>query len=227
MTPIYSDKLTLYNYFRSSTSYRASIALHWKGLEFEYRPVHLLNQGGEQFLPAYQQMNSAGEVPTLVHGDRNIGQSMAILQYLDEVFPQQPLFPKDSYEKAKVLQFCEGINCVHSLQNLKVLKFLEQEFGAVSEKKEMWIQEWMGRNFEASEKSIAASSGTYCFGGDITAAECFLVPQIVSAQRFQVSTERYPTLMRVYESAMKLEPFIKAHPSRQIDTPEDLKTKIT
>lgn len=219
MTHTYSNNLILYNYFRSSTSYRARIALHWKGLDFEYRPVHLLNQGGEQFFSEYRELNAAGEVPTLVHGDRVIGQSMAILQYLDEVFPQKPLFPKDSYQKAKILQFCEGINCVHSLQNLKVLQYLEKEFDAHTEKKELWLREWLGRNFEASEKSITQIAGTFCFGSEVTAAECFLIPQMVSAQRFLVDTDRYPTLTRVYESAMKLTAFIKAHPSQQIDTP--------
>ncbi len=218
-----TDKLVLFNYFRSSTSYRARIALHWKGLDFEYKPVHLLNNGGEQHFPEYRKLNPAGEVPTLIHGDRVIAQSMAIIQYLDEVFPQQALFPKDPYRKAKVLQLCENFNCGHSVHNLKVLSYLEKEFGADQAKKDLWIHEWMGRVFEGAEKIVSETAGTYCFGNEVSAADCFLIPHIFSAHRFGVDTNRYPTLSRIYESATKLDAISKAHPLKQIDTPTESK----
>lgn len=218
-----TDKLILFNYFRSSTSYRARIALHWKGLDFDYKPVHLLNNGGEQHLAEYRQLNPAGEVPTLMHGQRVIAQSMAIIQYLDEVFPQQALFPKEAFQKAKVFQFCENINCGHSVHNLKVLSFLEKEFGADQGKKDLWLKEWMGRVFESSEKLLSQTAGKHCFGDTVTAADVFLVPHVFSAARFNVDTSKYSTITRVCENALKLEAFIKAHPMKQIDTPADLK----
>lgn len=214
-----TDKLVLFNYFRSSTSYRARIALHWKNLVFEYKPVHLLNNGGEQNRAEYRQLNPAGEVPTLVHGEKIISQSMAIIHYLDEVFPQQPLFEKDPFQKAKVFQFCENINCGHSVHNLKVLSFLEKEFGADQGKKDLWLREWMGRIFEASEKILNQTAGKYSFGDKISAADVFLIPHVFSATRFNVDTSKYSKITQVNENALKLEAFIKAHPSKQPDTP--------
>ncbi|PIS10657.1 MAG: maleylacetoacetate isomerase [Bdellovibrio sp. CG10_big_fil_rev_8_21_14_0_10_47_8] len=215
--------LVLYNYFRSSTSYRVRLALHWKGLSFEYRSVHLLNHGGEQHRPEYRELNPAGEVPTLSHNGKHIGQSMAILQYLDEVFPQKRIFAAKPLEKAQILQFCEGINCAHSLQNLKVLQFMEKELGSSPADKNRWLQEWIGRILESSEKMLEKTSGAYAFGGEITAADFFLVPQMFSAQRFNVNVSVYPTLARVTQNCLRLDAFEKAHPFRQIDTPSELK----
>ncbi len=223
MGDTFSNNLVLYNYFRSSTSYRARIALHFKGLKFEYKAIHLLKNGGEQHSPEYRKINPAGGVPTLVHGDKVIGQSMAILQYLDDVFPENRLFPTDPYLKAKILDYSEGINCVHSLPNLKVLQFLEKEYGADQAKKEQWIHQWMGQNFEAGEKLLAKSAGQYCFGDQITAADCFLIPQITTAQRFNVPLEKYPIQMKIFENALKLEAFKKGHPFRQVDTPPEMR----
>jgi len=215
--------LVLYNYFRSSASYRVRIALHWKGLSFDYRPVHLLNNGGEQHSSDYKALNPASEVPTLVHGRNTLSQSMAILQYLDEVFPQKPLFPKDSFQKAKVIQFCEGINCTQPYQNLGTLQYLEKEFGFTQAQKDRWLQKWIGRNLEASEKILQSITGTYCFGAEVTAAEAFLIPQIFSAHRFGVDTTKYSTLQRIYDTCQGLEAFKKAHPLNQPDTPAELK----
>ena len=142
--------LVLYNYFRSSASYRVRIALHHKRLPFEYKAVHLLNNGGEQNTAEYKNLNPAGEVPTLVHNGKALSQSMAILQYLDEVFPQHPLFPKDPFQKAKVIQFCEGINCTQPYQNLRTTQVLEKDFQFSSEQKDKWMNYWLGRNFESS-----------------------------------------------------------------------------
>lgn len=215
--------LALYSYFRSSASYRARIALHWKGLSFKYLPVHLLKQGGEQNTDQYRTLNPAAEVPTLVHGKHVISQSMAILQYLDEVFPAKALFPRDPYLKAKVIQFCEGINCIQPYQNLRTLQVLEKDFGFLPAQKDRWTQFWIARNMESSEKILQSTAGTHCFGGEITAAEVFLVPQIFAAQRFGVDINQYPTIARVYNNCKDLEAFKAAHPLNQIDTPDELK----
>jgi maleylacetoacetate isomerase/maleylpyruvate isomerase len=212
--------LVLYNYYRSSTSYRARIALHLKNLPFEYQAVSLIKDGGEQHKPEYRKLNPAGEVPTLIHGSHVIGQSMAVIEYLDEVFPTNPLFPKDAAARAKVRQICEGMNCGHSLTNLKVQNYLEKELGVVSEKKSQWVTHWISKICESTEKLIATTAGKYSFGETVTAVDVFLIPQLFSAQRFNVDLSTYPTLTRVNEECLKLEAFQKAHPSKQIDVPK-------
>lgn len=215
----------LYNYFRSSTSYRVRIALHHKKIAFEYKPVHLLNQGGEQHFEAYKKLNPMQEVPTLVHKDKVISQSMAIIEYLEEINPEPPIFPKDPYIKAKVRQFCENINCgIHPLQNLKVIKMLETELKATSEQKSIWLKTWIERGFESIEKMLSDFSGTYSFGEKITAADIFLTPQVFSAERFGVSLKSFSNIERVHKNCLELEAFKRAHPLNQVDTPEDLKT---
>lgn len=212
--------LVLYNYYRSSTSYRARIALHLKNLPFEYRAVSLIKDGGEQHKPEYQKLNPAGEVPTLIHGDHVIAQSMAVIEYLDEVFPTTPLFPKNAGDRAKVRQICEGMNCGHSLTNLKVQNYLERELSVIAEKKSQWVIHWISKICESTEKLISATAGKYSFGDTVTAADVFLIPQLFSAQRFHVNLAPYPTLTRVNEECLKLEAFQKAHPSQQIDMPK-------
>lgn len=215
------DSLILYNYYRSSTSYRVRIALHLKQLEFEYRPVHLLNNGGEQFSESYLKLNPQAEVPTLVHNQNPIGQSMAIIEYLDEVFPDVRLFPTDSLKKAQVRQFCENINSfIHPVCNLKVLKKLELDCGYNQAQKEAWIQHWASLGFKTLEKILTQTSGKYCFQDQITAADLFLVPMIFSANRFKVDLSAYPTLNKINLNLEKLNAFYLSHPGRQPDTPD-------
>jgi len=215
--------LVLYNYFRSSTSYRARIALHHKCLDFEYKPVHLLNNGGEQNSDEYKRLNPAGEVPTLIHKGKAIGQSMAIIQYLDEVFPDNPLFPENSVEKARVIQLSEGINCGHALTNLKTLQKLQKDHSFTEEQKKEWSKHWLNKILESCEKQIKMTAKTYAFGDQITAADIFIIPQLFSAKRFEVDITRYPLLVKIEENCLKLEAFKKAHPMNQIDTPAEVK----
>lgn len=217
--------LVLYNYFRSSASYRVRIGLFLKQIPFEYKAVHLLNNGGEQNAPGYKTMNPAGEVPTLVHQNHTLSQSMAILQYLDETFPQHPLFPKDSFQKAKIIQFCEGINCTQPYQNLRTLQFLEKEFKFTDAQKNTWLQEWLGRNLESSEKILQATAGKFCFGDQPTAADAFLIPQLFAVKRFNVDSSKYSTITKIQQNCEALEAFKKAHPLNQPDTPAEMKTK--
>lgn len=213
-------ELALYNYFRSSTSYRVRIALHCKNLLFDYKPVHLLNEGGEQNKAAYAQLNPLKEVPTLVHKGKSLGQSMAIIEYLDEVFPKPLLFPQDPLLKAQVRQFCENINSfMHPLGNLKVLQYLESKHAYSTTDKEAWVQHWLKKGFEALESAAEKTHGKYCFGDEITAADLFLVPQIFTAERFKVDLNPYVTLSKINQQALELDFFQKAHPSKQIDTP--------
>jgi len=214
------DSLILYNYYRSSTSYRVRIALHLKKLPFEYKAVHLLNNGGEQFSESYLQLNPQAEVPTLIHNGQIIGQSMAIIEYMDEVFQDAPLFPSDTYKKAQVRQFCENINSfIHPVCNLKVLKKLEHDCGYDQNQKEAWIQHWVSIGFRTLERTLNQTSGQYCFQDQLTTADLFLVPMIYSAKRFKVDIAPYPTLNKINMNLEKLSAFQLSHPSRQPDTP--------
>ncbi len=224
------DKLTLFNYFRSSTSYRVRLALEVKKLSYEYKPIHLLNNGGEQHSAEYRALNPMGGVPTLVHetgATKNvIGQSIVIAEYLDEAFPQSyQLFAKDPYKKALIKQFCENINAdTHAYGNLRTLQYLEKNFSATDEQKNKWIHTWTAAGLQACEKMLEKYSGKFCFGDEITAADIFLVPQIFTAQRFKVPLESYPLITKIVNHCNSLEAFKKAHPFCQIDTPAELKT---
>jgi len=219
------NNITLFNYFRSSTSFRARIALELKNLKYDYQPVHLLNNGGEQHSEKYRKLNPMGGLPTLVHDNKVIAQTMAILIYLDEAFPETyQIFPKDIYKKAKVIQFCENINTdIHPIQNLKVLKYLTKNYNLSESQKENWCQHWITEGFVAIEKMATETAGEFCFADTITAADIFLIPQMVTAQRFHTDLSSFATLNRIFENCMKHPAFHKAHPFRQIDTPDELR----
>ncbi|MBL7546210.1 MAG: maleylacetoacetate isomerase [Bdellovibrionaceae bacterium] len=218
------SKIILYNYFRSSTSYRVRIALNLKNIEYVYQPVHLINNGGEQFSSAYQALNPMSEVPTLEHDGLALGQSVAIIEYLEEQFPNPSLFPKDIQKRGKIRQFCENINSfLHPLSNLKVLKYLEQTHGYDQKQKEEWINHWYQKGLLASETWLQKNMGHYCFGDQVTVADCFLVPLVFTSERFNVDLTPYKNILNVNERCLKLEAFKHAHPFRQIDTPAELK----
>ncbi len=215
--------LKLYNYFRSSPSYRVRIALHIKSLEFKYIPIHLLNNGGEQNSADYQKINPAREVPSLEHEGALISQSVAIIEYLDEAFPTPPLYPKELHRRARVRQLCEIINCTHPLQNLKVLQYLEKDLGINADQKNKWLSEWLHRSFQAYEEIIRHTGGIFSVGDQVTAADLFLIPQIFSAQRFNIDTTQYKLISKIEAACLKEEAFKKAHPLRQTDTPIDIR----
>ena len=217
--------LKLYNFFRSSTSYRVRIALEIKNLPFEYVPVHLLNNGGEQNQPAYRNINPMGGVPTLQHKDFLLAQSGAIIEYLDEAFPQtQKLFPKDLLRKSKVREFCQIINAdIHSYGNLRTLQYLEKNFNAGDDIKNKWINDWFTVGLRACEKHLSITAGKYCFGDILTAADCFLIPLIFTSNRFKVDLSEFKNINRVNENCLALAEFKKAHPFKQIDTPAELR----
>ncbi len=220
------SQIKLYNYFRSSTSYRVRIALHLKKIDFEYKPIHLLNSGGEQHSPEYRALNPVGGVPTLVHDNKVISQSFAIIEYLDEAFPQTyQLLPQDPYLKAKIRQVCENINAdIHPLQNLKLMQYLEKKHGYTQDQKDEWAQIWINQGLAATEKILATTTKTYAFGEEITAADLFIVPQIFSSLRFKVDMSKYPLLSKINDNCLKLEAFQKSHPSKQIDTPPEARS---
>jgi maleylacetoacetate isomerase len=210
--------LKLYSYFRSSASYRVRIALHWKELKFEYLPIHLVKEGGFQNKPEYRAVNPMGHVPALDHDSLLIVESVAIIDYLDNVFGGRRLFPLAPRERAQVLQLVEVLNSgIQPLQNLKVLKYLETDLGLGKQKADEWTKHWIDRGLTSLEKMLERTAGTYSVGGEITAADCFLIPQCFASRRFGVKIEDYPTIARIEAACLKLSPFQKAHPEKQPD----------
>lgn len=217
-------ELTLYSYFRSSTSYRVRIALEYKKLSYTYRAVHLLNNGGEQNSEDYRNLNPIGGVPTLIHGKHTVSQSFAIIDYLEASFPESPsLYTDNIFINSKIRQFCENINAdIHPLMNLKVMQYLEKHLNATEEQKNSWIKKWVSDGLHACEKIAASFAGTYCFGEQLTAADVFLVPMFFSAQRFKVDTTQFKKLSEINDHCLKLDVVKRAHPHSQPDTPAGL-----
>lgn len=212
-------KLTLYSYFQSSAAWRVRIALHFKGLNFEYKPVNLVSSG--QHEASYSDVNPMKQVPTLVtEFGEQIGQSMAIFLWLDRHSRVNPMFPDDFTQMSKIIQFCENINSgIHPLQNLNVRQELERKYKFTPEAVSGWCAYWIARGFESCEKSLKRSAGKYCFGDEITAADMYLVPQVYNARRFKVDLTPFPTIVRIDALASNVEAFKKAHPSVQPDSP--------
>ena len=211
---------TLYTYFRSSAAYRVRIALLLKGLDHTYVPVHLLRNGGEQRSATYSALNPAQLVPTLVDGDLVLGQSVAIMEYLEEAYPTPALMPTDVQQRARVRSLVQTIACdIHPLNNLRVLQYLEQPLGVPEAARNTWYRHWVTLGFAALETMLSESShtGRFCHGDTPTLADCCLVPQVANAQRFAVPMEPYPTLVRIDAACRTLEAFQQAAPENQAD----------
>jgi len=215
--------MKLYSYFRSSCSYRVRIALNHKNIDYEYAPVHLVNEGGEQLKKDFTHLNPKQEVPTLVHDGLTLSQSVAIFLYLDRIHLGQPLFPKEMPQFEKCFELVEVINSgIQPLQNLKVLKKLKSELGASDEQKLKWIKDFIFDGLKAYQNSLV-SEGPYSMGVDVTAADMFLIPQMYNAHRFDVDMTELKRLTEIENNCLKLESFTKAHPSQQPDSPKTQK----
>lgn len=216
-------ELQLYNYFRSSASFRVRLALYFKELDFEYIPVHLLKNQGEQHSEKYKSLNSLSQVPTLVHhtaqGQKSLSQSVAIIEYLEEVFPQKPLLPKDSFLRGKIREFAEGINSLaQPMGNLGTLQHLENKYQFDAQMKSDWILYWNHKALNHLEGLCKQFHGKFCFQDQFSVAECFLLPQLFTARRFKVDVTPFPRLLEVEKNCLEL-PFVKkAHPENQIDS---------
>jgi maleylacetoacetate isomerase len=204
----------LYDYFRSSASYRVRIALNLKGVEYEQRSIDL--REGAQKSESFRALNPQGFVPMLeIHGHR-LTQSLAILNYLDIRFPNTPLIPTPAAQRAHVVAMALTIACdIHPLNNLRVLKYLKEELGHSQDEADTWYAHWISEGLPALEAMARPRSGQFLFGDVPTAADVCLVPQLYNARRFNVPLGDFPTLLRADENANKLEAFTAAHPDRQ------------
>jgi maleylacetoacetate isomerase len=213
--------LILYSYFRSSAVFRVRIALNLKGLKPELRFVHLGRGGGEHHSEAYKRVNPQQLVPALVSGGHTIGQSLAIIEYLDEVAPEPPLLPKDAIAKARVRQIALGVACdIHPLPNLRVLQYLKNRLGADEQALLEWQRHWIGEGLAALEQLLAGdpATGKFCHGDAPTLADACLMPQLYNARhRVSMDLSSYPTLLRIEEAAYKLPAFVAARPENQPD----------
>ncbi len=217
-----TGSLKLYSYWRSSAAYRVRIALNLKRLAHEIAPVHLLRDGGEQRKDDYRALNPQGLVPVLMHGQRVLRQSLAIIEYLDETWPDPPLLPAAARDRARVRALAQVVACeIHPLNNLRVLQFLEHEWSVPLPERELWIRHWVGEGLTALEALLAdhPSTGEYCDGDQPGLADCCLVPQVFNAQRFGVDLAPYPTVHRINETCLALPEFAAAHPENQPDAP--------
>jgi len=215
-----SNSFTLYTYFRSSAAFRARIALNLKGIVPGYEFVHLLKDGGQQNAPAYTQVNPQGLLPALVHDGHTITQSLAIIEYLDEVHPEPPLLPKSPAARARVRAIAYAVACdIHPVNNLRVLNYLRKDLGRNEDEVLAWTRHWIALGFDALETMLKSSpeTGRFCHGDAPTLADICLIPQMANARRAKMDVGTWPTLHRIEQAALALPAFDRALPANQPD----------
>lgn len=213
------DPVILYSYWRSSCSWRVRVALHLKGIAYDYRAVHLVKEGGEQLKEEYSRLNPMKEIPLLVIDGKSIAQSLAILEYLEETRPEgERLLPADPYLRAKARQLAQIVaSDTQPLQNLRVLTAIGAKLG--DDEKAKWASHWISFGLEGFEKEVSNCGGKYCVGDVVSIADLCLVPQLYNARRFNVDVSRFPTLLRIEKALEDLPAFRAAHPDVQPDCP--------
>ncbi|XP_043205105.1 maleylacetoacetate isomerase-like [Amphibalanus amphitrite] len=208
--------MILYSFFMSSCSWRVRVALRAKGIDYEYRPINLLKgeQRGEEFL----KVNPMGQVPTFIDGDLMLTQSMAILEYLEELQPEPSLLPSDRSQRAIVRQICEMINA--GIQPVQSGAYARLEAVGGEGAGLAWGQEAIDKGFTALEGVLAKTAGTHCVGDELTLADCCLVPQVLNAQlRFKVDTTKFPIITRLHNYLVQRPEFADTHPEKMVDCP--------
>lgn len=213
--------MRLYAYWRSSAAYRVRIGLNLKGIAYEVASVHLLRDGGQQHAADYtDRVNPQALIPVLEHDGRMLRQSLAILEYLEQLRPEPALLPADAFGRQRARAQAQLIACdIHPLNNLRVIRYLGDEFGAEPAAKEAWSRHWMRQGFSALEQWLAEPphAGTFCGGDAPGLADCCLVPQLYNARRLALDLTPYPTLLRIEAACLALPAFQQASPERQPD----------
>ena len=212
--------IKLYSYWRSSAAYRVRIGLNLKKLEHEIVPVNMLPGDDEQHSGAYRQLNPQGLVPTLMDGEFILTQSLAILEYLEEKYPQFPLLAQEQTSRAIIRQLAQIIACdIHPLDNLRVLKYLKRELQVSDDLKDQWYAHWIVSGFAAFESALSNfdHDGPYCLGENVTIADLCLIPQLYNARRFSISLDEYSRLRAIEQACLEQDAFIRAAPENQID----------
>ena len=213
-------KTQLYSFWRSSAAFRVRIALNLKGLDYEVIPVHLVRQGGEQTSPGYTNKNPNRLVPLYTDGTHSIHQSLAIIEYLEEIHPNPPLLPQAAIDRAWVRAVAMDIAIeIHPLSNLRVLRYLIKQLGISIEAKDAWYQHWMALGLESLEKQLSTDLrvGHFACGDQPGLIDICLVPQLFNALSAKMDMKTYPTLMKIFDECMMLPAFIDASWEKQID----------
>lgn len=214
--------MKLYGYYRSSAAFRVRIALNIKGLEYEYAGVNLAAPHSEQTSASYKALNPQGRVPYLLDGNFGLGQSPAILEYLEEKYPEPSLLPGDVKDRALARQMAALIGCdIHPLNNLSVLVYLKKELAQSQDSVNAWYARWISEGFTALEALIAsrAPEGLFCCGKQVSLADVYLVPQMWNARRFNVDVSHFPRLCAIDAHCRDIAAFEAAAPENQPDTP--------
>lgn len=214
-------KLQLHGYFRSGTTYRVRLALNWKQLDYDYVPVNLVS--GEQSTPAFKALNPQGLVPAFFVDDTVMTQSPAILEWIEETYPERPLLPAHPIERAKVRAFAASIGCdIHPIQNLRVMKKVRADFDVDQEGGFAWARHWIDTGFHALEALAEKGNGKngFLFGDGPSLAEIYLIPQMYNARRFGVDLTPFPRLVAADEAANALDAFQAGKPENQPDAPK-------
>ena len=212
--------LELYSFWRSSASYRVRIALNLKALPYTLHAVNLVKDGGEQFSSAFRAVNPQSRVPTLVHDGQRFSQSLAIIEYLDETFPDHRLIPRDPVDRARVRMLSQIIAAdIQPLQNTSTTRYLKEQMHQDDAAITAWMQEWIRRGLDAYAAHLERDrlSGKFSHGDTPTMADCCLIPQLYAAQRFGIETASYPPLALIAEHCRALSAFEQAHPAKQPD----------
>ena len=212
--------MTLYGYFRSSTSYRTRIAMNLKGLDYDYIAINLAQD--EQLKNEFLSLNPQGLVPVLQADDLLLFQSPAILEWLEEVYPKNPLLPKDAAGRMQVRALSAMIGCdIHPLNNRRVLQYLRNELSVDEAEVIKWCNRWISEGFAALEKRLVADKtrGKFCYGDSPSFADCYLIPQVSSARRFEVDLNPYPNIVQIDAHCRTLKAFADADPMQQPDAP--------
>jgi maleylacetoacetate isomerase len=210
--------MKLYGYFRSSAAFRVRIALNLKKLDYETAAIHL--RRNDQTKPDYLAVNPQGLVPALEDGGRTLIQSLAIIEYLDETYPDPPLLPQQPVDRARARALAEIVACdIQPINNLRVLRYLTHSLGQDEAAIATWYNHWIDAGFQALERLLVGDgrTGAFCHGYAPGLADITLVPQVVNAERYRLDLAPYPTIARIYQSCMALEAFAAAHPDRQPD----------
>ena len=213
--------IQLYTFWRSSAAYRVRIALGLKGLDYESLTTDLV--AGAHKTAAYRDTNPQGLVPALVHDGRTIAQSLAIIEYLDEVFPAPPLLPADPVQRATVRAMAQAVACdIHPLNNLRVMNYLKADMARSEAEVNVWYGHWIHEGFAGLERLVGeySATGAYCFGDQPSLADTCLVPQIFNAHRFNIDITTFPRLLAINEHLTSLPAFIAAAPENQPDAPK-------
>lgn len=212
--------LTLYSYWRSTAAYRVRIALNLKGLAYQQVPVHLVRDGGEQHSAEYRALNPQELVPLLVDGEARIAQSLAILEYLEEVYPVPALLPADPARRAQVRALALHIACdIHPLNNLRVLQYLSGPLGVADQAKDAWYRHWVGLGLTAVEQGLAVFEGRLSLDQRPGYLEACLLPQLYNARRFDCELDAFPRILAMAARCESLEAFKQAAPEVQPDAP--------